>query len=276
MLAMIVGKWLNKQSSVSIETSSIEHKTETSSIEHDTSSIEELVKQAKVNIEMRNELISQYTPFMIKVTSKVCKQYIDRSRDEFSIAMEAFNEAIETYDADQGSHFLSFAEMVIRRRVIDYIRKETRQTRDIFLEQESKDDEEQVESLAQINASISQYHKELERERRREEIQEYQLLLKKFDITFSELVECCPKHIDARENAKQIAKTLASKPELANYLMEKKQLPLKQLLKFVQCSRKTVERNRKYIIAMALIYIGQFESLRVYIEPEQIQHRKEG
>ncbi|WP_307336899.1 RNA polymerase sigma-I factor [Caldalkalibacillus uzonensis] len=258
---MIVGKWLNKQSAVSIE---------------ESPAIEQLVQQAKVNIDMRNELISQYTPFMIKVASKVCKQYIDRSRDEYSIALEAFNEAIETYDEEQGSHFLSFAEMVIRRRVIDYIRKETRQTRDILLEQDSKDEEEQVESLAQINASISQYKEEMDRERRREEIQEYQLFLKKFDITFSDLVECCPKHIDARENAKQIAKILASKPELANYLLEKKQLPLKHLLKFVNCSRKTVERNRKYIIAMALIYIGQFECLRSYIEPEQVQGRKGG
>lgn len=261
MVNMLVGKRINKQTTLSID---------------EPPALEQLVDEAKEDLEMRNQLIAQYSPFMIKVASKVCKQYIDRSRDEYSIALEAFNEAIETYDETQGRHFLSFAEMVIRRRVIDYIRKESRQTRDIFLEQEGKDDEEQVESLAQINASIAQYHEAQERERRREEIKEYQLLLKTFDITFDELANCCPKHMDARENAKQIACILATRSELADYLLEKKQLPLKKLLKFVQCSRKTIERNRKYIIALALIHIGQFDSLRSYLYPEPKQAGKEG
>ncbi|GAY78475.1 RNA polymerase sigma-54 factor RpoN [Sporolactobacillus inulinus] len=52
------------------------------------------------------------------------------------------------------------------------------------------------------------------------------------------------------------------------YLKKKKQLPIKDLLQFVSCSRKTIERNRKYIIALALIYIGGFSALRSYIEPE--------
>lgn len=260
MLFTIVGKWVSKDS---VQTKKVTKRTDYAT----GSGIDQWVAYAKHDLEMRNELIGQYTPFIIKVASKVCKQYIDRSRDEFSVAMQAFNEAIETYNVEQGTHFLSFAEMVIRRRVIDFIRKETRQTRDILLDLETKDEEEQTESIAQVYASLSLYREELERERRREDIDEYLKHLKTFDITFSELAACCPKHIDARENAKHIAKTLANTPELANFLLEKKQLPLKELLKLVKCSRKTVERNRKYIIALALIYIGRFETLRSYIEP---------
>jgi RNA polymerase sigma factor len=219
----------------------------------DKSRIENDIDKAKKDMEKRNELLMQYKPFMIKVTSKVCKQYIDVSRDEYSIALEAFNEAIETYHKDHGSHFLSFAEMVIRRRVIDYIRKETRQTRDIFLEQEKAEDEEQPESYAQVSASLSQFTVEQENERRKEDIVEYKKHLSKFDISFTDLIYSCPKHIDARDNAKRIARLLAADQRFVDYLLQKKQLPMKDLLKFVKCSRKTIERNRKYIIAMVLI-----------------------
>lgn len=245
-------------------------------VSSDLKDLESSVEYAKEDSIFRNDLIKQYQPFIAKVASKVCKQYIEQSRDEFSVAIEAFNEAIDHFKPGQGSGFLSFAEMVIRRRVIDYIRKETRQTRDIFLEPDSTDEENQVESLAQINASITQYSYKQESERRKLDILEYQEQLSQFDISFSELVELCPKHIDARENAKQIAKYLGSQQEYIDILLQKKQLPMKDLLKSVNCSRKTIERNRKYIIAMALIYIGDYQSLRSYIEPEHDLSRKEG
>ncbi len=235
----------------------------------DFQTLENQVALAKTDDHIRNELLAQYKPFIIKVTSKVCKQYIDTSKDEYSIALEAFNEAISDYQVDQGTHFLSFAEMVIRRRVIDYIRKEARQTRDIFLEPETTDDEEQPESFAQISASLDQYIQKKESERRQEDIEAYRQQLCEFDITFADLAECCPKHVDARENAKQIARIIAENKQFVEYLMKKKQLPMKELIKFVECSRKTIERNRKYIIAIVLIYVGGYQSLRSYIEPEQ-------
>lgn len=43
--------------------------------------------------------------------------------DEFSIGLQAFNEALDAYQSDKGASFLYFAKMVINRRVIDYIRK---------------------------------------------------------------------------------------------------------------------------------------------------------
>ncbi len=45
--------------------------------------------------------------------------------EELSIALMAFNEAIDGYDTSKGS-FLSFAKLVINRRLIDYLRKKTK------------------------------------------------------------------------------------------------------------------------------------------------------
>ncbi|RBW71258.1 RNA polymerase sigma-I factor [Bacillus taeanensis] len=219
------------------------------------------------NQQLRNEFIEDYQPFIKKVTSKVCNRYIDQTMDEFSVALYAFNEAIDQYQLGQGSRFLTFADLVIRRRVIDHIRKETRQNRYVYLQAEEEDEEGRLEeSYAEQRAALNSYEEQQQIEHRMYEIEEYEKMLSKFGISFKVLSKQCPKHIDARENAKQIAKMIAENAEFSAYLLQKKQLPTKDLLTMVSCSRKTIERNRKYIIAIALIHLGDFQSLKAYIE----------
>lgn len=228
---------------------------------------EKVLKAQQGDDQIRQELLTEYQPFIKKVISKICHCYVNEQMDEYSIGLVAFNEAIDQYAEGEGSKFLTFANMVIRRRLIDYIRKEQRQTQHVVLQYEDEDEEGNLEeSYAEQKASIAHYEKEEESKRRVEEIQEYQKLLLLYDITFDVLVKQCPKHIDARENAKEIARIIAHDEELSHYLLEKKRLPIKNIENIVACSRKTIERNRKYIIAIALIYLGGFSSLQSYIQ----------
>jgi RNA polymerase sigma factor len=43
-------------------------------------------------------------------------------------------------------------------------------------------------------------------------------------------------------------------------------LPIKELLEVAEVSRKTLERNRKYIIAVAIIHNGPYPYLREYLQ----------
>ncbi|HET7627548.1 MAG TPA: RNA polymerase sigma-I factor [Bacillales bacterium] len=232
-------------------------------------SIEEKVNYIQSgNEKLRNQLIGDYQPFIKKVASKVCNHYVDQSMDEYSVGLYAFNESIDQYQSGQGSRFLTFADMVIRRRIIDFIRKEMRQKRALLFEQEEEaDDARAEESYPELKAAMDHFEAQRENENRAYEIEEYKKTLKQYGITFKCLSKQCPKHRDARENAKIIAKELANDERLSKYLIEKKQLPIKELLSRVSCSRKTIERNRKYIIAAALIYLGDFVELQAYIEP---------
>jgi RNA polymerase sigma factor len=108
--------------------------------------------------------------------------------------------------------------------------------------------------------SLEEYKKKSDEELRRDEIIRFQALLTLFDLSFSDLVENSPKHADARANAIIVAKLLVDDKELKSFLIEKKRLPIKQLEKKVNVSRKTIERNRKYIIAIALIFKGVLET----------------
>ncbi|GGH75239.1 RNA polymerase sigma factor [Pullulanibacillus pueri] len=232
--------------------------------------LEERIQLIQIGDEhLRDKIIKVYQPFIKKVVSKVCNRFIDHSMDEYSIGLFAFNEAINQYKTGQGSKFLTFADMVIRRRIIDYIRKESRRNKAIHLvHTEIEDDTQQEESFIEQKAAIEYFEEQKQITERLEQIEAYEEMLKDYGITFKSLSKHCPKHIDARENAKKIANILVSNQALVSYLKEKKQLPIKELLQYVSCSRKTIERNRKYIIALSLIYLGGFYALQPYVEPE--------
>ncbi|HAK42826.1 MAG TPA: hypothetical protein DCM59_09170, partial [Clostridium sp.] len=57
----------------------------------------------------------------MKCTSKITRKYITKSDDEWSVSLRAFVQAIQGYELNKGN-FLSFAELIIRRRLIDYLR----------------------------------------------------------------------------------------------------------------------------------------------------------
>ncbi|KZM55356.1 RNA polymerase sigma factor SigI [Anoxybacillus geothermalis] len=218
------------------------------------------------NEALRNELIQQYKPFIAKTVSGVCKRFIREEDDEASIGLIAFNEAIEKYAPHKGGSFLSFAELLIKRRLIDYIRKEARTRDAVWYTEDREDGEQTAQAYLDAKLSVDEFYKQIEQEQRREEIIHYQQVLKQFGIHFHDLVEQSPKHKDARLNAIHVAQLLVEKEELLGFLFQKKQLPIKQLETMASVSRKTIERNRKYIIAVAVILAGDYIYLKDYIK----------
>jgi RNA polymerase sigma factor len=216
--------------------------------------------------QLLNEVLEDYKPFVKKTVSSVCKRYIYESDDEFSIGLIAFHDAILKYNHQRGSSIISFSEVIIKRKVIDYIRKNGR-FQDVSIDMSLLEDDDETANLTieQI-VSVEEYGKQQEGEKRREEIISFQEHLSYFKLSFHELVEQSPKHEDARLNAIDIAKTVVNSKELLDYLLEKKRLPIKKLEKQVNVSRKTIERNRKYIIAITLILIGNYVYLRDYLK----------
>jgi RNA polymerase sigma factor len=215
---------------------------------------------------LREELIESYKPFIAKTVSAVCKRYIHESDDEFSIGLIAFNEAIQKYSSEKGNSLLSFAEVMIKRRVIDYIRQQSRNQSLSFTVSADPSEEEQQRSTIEDELSLDEFRKKTEQELRRDEIIQFQAILKEFDLSFQDLLDQSPKHADARKNAMLVAKAMVENEELKHLLLDKKRLPIKQLEEMVKVSRKTIERNRKYIIAIALILIGDYIYLKDYIK----------
>lgn len=228
-----------------------------------------LVEQAQNGDNLiREQLISDYRPFYLRVASNVARKYLVLGRDdEASIAMSAFDEAITAYNPNAGASFLSFAEIVIKRRLVDLFRRKARRQNEVPISSlETEDNEEGIMRKIESKEALGTIQLQREAEERREEIFRLNQLLSDYGVLFSELVKISPKHQDARDRALEVARILASNPKLLEYLTRRKSLPLKELEKLVDVSRKTLERQRKYIITLTLILVGEFRYLQEYLK----------
>jgi RNA polymerase sigma factor len=220
--------------------------------------------------QQREELIKRYLPFILKVTSKTCKRFVRLGiDDEVSIALIAFNEALDKYDCTQGASFFTFSEAVIKRRIIDYFRKKHKESNEISWsameeEEDKRNDNHKIEKLLWEKSQADLFEKESD-EMRLSEILDYQKNLSCYGITMKELVAASPKHKDARISAFLVAQRIYQNEKYRLYLEKTKKLPIKELEQEVEVSRKTLERQRKYIIALAIIMMGEYYYLQEYL-----------
>lgn len=234
--------------------------------------LQQLVRRAQQgDREAREHLITAYRPFIMRAAASVSGRFVRAGQDdEASVAMMAFDEAISSYRQQGGRSFFSFAEMVIRRRLIDHFRREASRRQEVPLSSlvpEGEDGEAADDPLVQVEAREAhrQFEEELLARERREEIWRLAQQLSALGIRFQDLVDRTPRHRDAKERALGVAKLLASQPELCEQIRRKGNLPLKELEAVAGVSRKTLERQRKYIIALALILSGNYPHLREYL-----------
>ncbi len=205
---------------------------------------------------LREKFINDYKPYILKTISNLLGKYIDDSNEEYSIGLLAFNEAIDFYDINVNSNFFKYAEMVIRHRIIDFIRVRKKFLNDVPFSY--FEDDEVFEERYLISDSQNQYEKiEV-----KEEILLFEQQIKEFGITLDELVKCSPKHKDSRNLCMQIAKIIDKNEILFNKMLKKKMLPLADLMKLVNVHKRTIERNRKYIIAVTLILRSNLEEIK--------------
>jgi RNA polymerase sigma factor len=235
----------------------------------EASEIYQILKSIRAgDLTKTNPFIHQYRPFIYKILSQTAKRFIDQQDELSSVGIQAFHEAIQTFDLNRKTQFLSFASLVIRRRVIDYIRRERNRIETLSFDAVPKGMEATDGNFYDNQASLSQFQREIEKEYLREEIFHYQEALSQFNILFEALAEHSPKHQDARRLAIEIAQVIAEDEHLRGLLLMKKRLPTNELLARLPISRKTVERHRLYIIAVFLILIEDYQYLKSYLQLE--------
>ncbi|MFY3792045.1 RNA polymerase sigma-I factor [Ureibacillus sp. MALMAid1270] len=230
----------------------------------------ELAIEAKTgNEEVMNDLLFVSIPFMKKTASFICKRPIDEHDEEFSVTILGFHEAIMNYNPEEDTSFQTFAHLIIKRRLIDFIRKEASKKEEL-LTLEPIGEESSEQHYLFNEKSVHTYQESQRAASRKEELSLYSGLLKQFNLSFEDLSNSSPKHADARKNAIHIAQIVAEHEEFYEYLMANKKLPIKEIESLVEVSRKTIERNRKYIIAVVLLLNSDFMYLKDYVKGEII------
>ena len=222
------------------------------------------VYAAKEDVQAADRLIGTYLPFIKTETAKFLKRPpIEGHDDELSIAMIAFHEAIGGYSRTRGA-FLKYAAMLIRSRLIDYSRMEQRHSRVISLDAPAR---EENTTLGEVLVGERDPHEETaSRDATRAEIEELARQMKEFGVDLSNVADNCPKQqrtLDACRKALQYAR---ENPELLDDLLKTKRLPIGQLAAGSGVERKTLERHRKYMVALLLIYTNGYEIIRGHLK----------
>ena len=218
---------------------------------------------AKESADKADDLIRSYIPFIRSEATKFMGRLCTDQDDEYSIAMMAFYEAIMGYERGRGT-FLGYAALLIKSRLIDYTRKEARHQGQISLDEElgGEDDRAFIDTLAD---SRDYYEESAYREATRQEIEELSGVMAQFDVSFSDVADNCPKQERTMEACAKAIRYAGENKKLLDELLRTKKLPLAQLVQGSGVERKTLERHRKYILAMLLIQTNGYEIIRGHL-----------
>lgn len=210
--------------------------------------INELVDIAKAgDMEVKNELIEANKGFIRRVSSYISKRNLDWSNDdELSIALIAFNEAIDSFKPDKGMHFLSYCRMLINSRLIDYFRKNGNSAVPLCAI------EEEELNFMEDREAIDRYLISSAAEERSMEIRLYNEELKKYSLSMSDLVHNCPKHKDTRKQLFETAILCSRDINIVRSLKKTRLLPIKDIIELTGLKRKFIEQWRKYLIALII------------------------
>lgn len=210
-----------------------------------------------------DDFIKKYTPFITAEVSSFLKRPVDESADdEFSIGMIAFYEAVRGYREDKGA-FFPYVSLIIKSRLTDYIRKESRHSGHLSLHASEDDEESLINSLRDNTNAEEEY--EL-REATKAEIEELTENLRDFGVNLSDVADNCPrqrKTLDACRAALSFAK---GEKAIFDEFLRTKRLPLAKISKGSGVPRKTLERHRKYLVALFLIQTNGYEIIRGHIK----------
>jgi RNA polymerase sigma factor len=232
-------------------------------------SINERVVDIKLNRNERNALIEEYKPFIAATVEKATGRYVSYGHDEeLSIGLMAFDEAIINYDQEKGN-FLSFARNVIRKRLIDYYRKEKKHQAVIYISEyttEEADGEEVFECVVTASEAQDKYYSEEINQLRKQELVQLKEELQNWGLSFSDVAKSSPKQGGTKSSYLDIVKYIVDRPELVAKIKEKKYLPIADIQEGLKLPRKTIERSRNYVLAAIIILTGDYYCIREFID----------
>jgi len=201
------------------------------------------------NSDARESLIEHYRPFILKEASRVTRRFLEWGKDEeLSVAILAFNEAIDAYCCNKG-RFEPLARVVIRRRLIDFFRKS-----------------KSTVPTGELTENVS-VEEDWEQGEREQEVIRYQNVLRFFNLDLMSVAGAQPTHMITRKDLQAVAMALASRTDLMHQLFRTGKLPKNELCRLTGKSGRVLERGRVYVIALAILLAGdEFPYLKGFVE----------
>ncbi len=228
-------------------------------------SIDEKAILASKDDKLFSEFIHDQKHFIINCSYRSTHKYITQSDDEWSIALIAFSNAVKSYDQEKGS-FLPYAELIIKRNLIDYYRINQKYHSELTVnpsifdsnhEDEESDTGIKIEVATKLSKSTDNTIKD--------EIEAANAVFKQFGFSFYALTSCSPKSVKTKAACKQAVLYVLDNPIIRNEIYQSKQLPIKIIQKNTNLPRKLLDHHRRYILAAIEILSGEYPMLAEYM-----------
>ena len=231
-----------------------------------TESMNRLAMAATSDERKREELIRGHEQTILRTASSACHRYVNKSDDEWSIALCAFSKAVDVYTAEKGD-FLPFAQMLIKRDLIDYYRSQKNTLREVIVAPHVLEGGgEPEEDPSGVYLAVAKNSQEASDRSLRDEILAANELLSDYGFRFFDLTECSPQQDKTRKECAVAIRFMLTDSTLFAALEKTRKLPIKALAAASGVSRKTLDRYRKYIIMAVLILDGDYPQLAEYLK----------
>lgn len=210
----------------------------------------ERLQSEVVGTDTEDKIIQDYIPFIISKVSKITSRYIETENDEtYLVGLEAFHEAMEKFDKSKG-RFLSFAEMVIRNRITDFLRQQEKHRGNVHYDQ--------MDDLAHNNSME-------EAIMLKEEVFAFKLKLAMFGLTPDELVDASPKQEKTIRKVTDVGREASKHEDITNKMYETKKLPMARILDVVKTTKKILKTYRNYIVAVIIVHVEKYEMIDKFL-----------
>jgi RNA polymerase sigma factor len=218
------------------------------------------ITRAKTDKRTLIELLTDYLPLMKKAVAEVFYRREQR-QDNLTEAMLAFTQSVKTYDGKLGS-FAAYARTVIKNRLIDAARKEskTRKRLSFISEKDGEAPGLWEADIAKRNYDLTEQQNNL-----RMEIDEINTQFAEWGFTWEKLMKKCPKQERSRRSCHIIARRILEDDELAAEMLKTRQLPAGRLSAKTGFSLKIFEKYRRYIAAVVLIMRGDYPYIHSFL-----------
>jgi RNA polymerase sigma factor len=222
-----------------------------------------LIKMARDGDTVSREyLIDTNRGFIRRISSYICKRSLDWANDdELSIALIAFNDAIDSFDYEKGLNFMSFSRMLINYRLIDYFSRNV----DNAVAMSSIDEE--YLAAVENSEAMDKYSIVSSAEEKALEVKMFSRELSIYGLSMADLTQNSPKHRDTRKMLFNTAMLCSRDKHIIHGLKKHKTLPIKEIEIIAKVKRKFLEKWRKYMMALLIIASSdEYIYLKEYID----------
>lgn len=223
-----------------------------------------LALRAQSDERAREELITRQEKNILRIASRAKHRFVTKSDDEWAIALCAFSHAIDTYRAENGA-FTTYAEVLIRRSLIDAHRAEAKYAQELSVSPDLFDGNIEEGQENPVLGATLQVSERAADTTLRDEILAANEALQRYGFRFYDLTSCSPSRENSREACFRAAEAIVNCEEVFLQFVRSRQLPVKFLVRQNEIPEKLIERYRKYIIAVVVIYAGDYPALQEYI-----------